>query len=59
MWSLGADSVAVRVNPRVMDGFFEVGRDDLDWLAWDLVPSFRAIEGVLAADDGTHGADFR
>jgi len=43
MWLLGADSVAVRINPRVRDGFFEVGRDDLAWLGAGLVPWYRVL----------------
>jgi hypothetical protein len=43
MWLLEADSVAVRINPRVRDGFFEVGRDDLAWLGAGLVPWYRVL----------------
>jgi hypothetical protein len=67
MWSLEADCVAVRVDPRVHDAFFDVCGDDLAWLAAGLVPWYRVIgqaplndprkAGLVSAVAGVAGLD--
>ena len=67
MWSLGADSLAFAIDPRITEAFLEVGHDDLAWLGSGLVPSARAAgepavsdttrSTVVSALDGIAGVD--
>ncbi len=52
MWSLGADSLAFRIDPRITEAFLGVGHDDLAWLGSGLVPSARAA-GEPSVSDAT------
>ena len=67
MWSLGADSLAFHISPRITEDSLEVGHDDLAWLGSGLVPSARAADQppvsdatrstLVSALDGIAGVD--
>ena len=53
MWTLEAESLAFRIDPRIYESYLEVDHDYLAWLGSGLVPHARAAVGQVSPSEAT------